>query len=336
MIIIIAIIPAVSIERPILFNDFSKTVLSYTISITLLLSLIVGFFSLRSYLKLFYRHKQEIKKVQTTAPVNCLLNRLKRNGMNRLKDKVAIITGGSLGLGKAAAKMMSREGAKVVITDVLDEEGIKLKEEINSEGDISLYLHMDVSKEEEVKKVFAEASEKFGHIDILVNNAGISGVNKPTDEIEVEDWQRVMDVNVKGVFLCTKHVIPYLRKQGKGSIINLSSIYGLVGGSDVPPYHASKGAVRLMTKTDALLYAKDQIRVNSVHPGYIWTPMVEKFGESMGADMEPFIKQVGELHPLGHMGEPDDIAYGIVFLASDESKFITGSELVIDGGYTCR
>ncbi len=168
-----------------------------------------------------------------------------------------------------------------------------------------------------------------------MNNAGISGVNKPTHQVTSEEWDKVMAVNVKGVFFCTKHAIPHMKKAGKGSIINLSSIYGLVGGPDVPPYHASKGAVRLMTKTDAMLYAPDNIRVNSIHPGYIWTPMVESFLKAAG-DVEAGKKAAGALHPLGHIGEPADIAYGILYLASDESKFVTGSELVIDGGYTAR
>jgi len=137
------------------------------------------------------------------------------------------------------------------------------------------------------------------------------------------------------VFLCTKHAIPYMRKAGGGSIINLCSIYGLVGALDVPPYHASKGAVRLLTKTDALYYAPDRIRVNSVHPGFIWTPMVENFLKSQG-DVEAGRKALAAAHPIGNVGEPLDIAYGIVYLASDESKFVTGSELVIDGGYTAR
>ena len=146
-----------------------------------------------------------------------------------------------------------------------------------------------------------------------------------------------MAVNVKGVFFCTKHAIPHLRRAGGGSIINLSSIYGLVGAPDVPPYHASKGAVRLMSKTDAMLYAADAIRVNSIHPGYIWTPMVEQHLQASGAtDLVAAREEVGKLHPLGHMGEPDDIAWGAVYLASDESRFVTGSELVIDGGYTAR
>ncbi|MEX0600819.1 MAG: SDR family oxidoreductase, partial [Rhodothermales bacterium] len=169
-----------------------------------------------------------------------------------------------------------------------------------------------------------------------VNNAGIAGANKPTDLLTEADWDKVFDVNVKGVFYCTKYAIPYMRVAGGGSIINLSSIYGIIGAPDIPPYHASKGAVRLMSKTDALLYAEENIRVNSVHPGYIWTPLVEDLGRESEEGVEAFRANLDSLHPIGHVGEPDDIAYGIVYLASDESKFVTGSELVIDGGYTAR
>ncbi|MCD6169176.1 MAG: SDR family oxidoreductase, partial [Candidatus Latescibacteria bacterium] len=182
----------------------------------------------------------------------------------------------------------------------------------------------------------ADVAREFGKIDVLVNNAGIAGVNKPTHQITEEQWDKVINVNVKGVFFCTKHAIPYMQNTGGGSIINLSSIYGLVSAPDIPPYHASKGAVRLMTKTDALLYAKDNIRVNSVHPGYIWTPLVEDLGRKSPRGVEAFREQLDSLHPIGHVGEPEDIAYGILYLASDESKFVTGSELVIDGGYTAR
>ena len=172
---------------------------------------------------------------------------------------------------------------------------------------------------------------------VLVNNAGIAGANRPTHELTEAEWDRVQAVNVKGVFFGVKHAIPHLRAAGAGSIINLSSIYGLVGAADVPAYHASKGAVRLMTKTDALLYAPDRIRVNSIHPGFIWTPMVEHHLRDSGADdLAAARSQLDALHPLGHVGDVDDIAWGVVYLASDEAKFVTGSELVIDGGYTAR
>lgn len=256
--------------------------------------------------------------------------------MNRVKGKVVIVTGGALGIGKSACILLAREGAKVAITDINSVEGNKLAKQIREEDGIAEFWSMNTAIEDEVKNVFKKIEDKFDRIDTLVNNAGVAGVNKPTDEITEKEWDAVISINVKGVFFCTKHVIPYMRKVSGGSIINLSSIYGLVGAPDLPPYHASKGAVTLMTKTDALLYAKDKIRVNSIHPGYIWTPLVEALAEKFEGGKKAFLKTVGSLHALGHIGEPDDIGFGIVYLASDESKFMTGSELVIDGGYTAK
>jgi len=255
--------------------------------------------------------------------------------MNRLGGKVAIVTGGALGIGQAIVRRMSEEGAKVAILDVLDTDGDALQGELNATGRSVGFWHCDVARESQVAAVFAAVSQRFGGLDILVNNAGVSGTSKPTHEVTEAEWDFVQSINVKGVFFCTKHAIAHLRKAGKGSIINLSSIYGLVGAPDVPPYHASKGAVRLMTKTDALLYAPDRIRVNSIHPGFIWTPMVEKHLASLG-DVQAGRKAVDALHPLGHIGDADDIAWAAVYLASDEAKFVTGAELVVDGGYTAR
>lgn len=255
--------------------------------------------------------------------------------MARLKGKVAAITGGALGIGKAAVERMLEEGAAVGILDVLDKEGEAVAKALSDKGYQVGYWHCDVSDEGQVKTAIDGVAERFGKLDVLVNNAGIAGPNKPTHELTEEEWDKVQAVNVKGVFFCTKHAIPHMQKAGSGSLINLSSIYGLVSAPDIPPYHASKGAVRLMTKTDALLYAPDRIRANSIHPGFIWTPLVEHHLQST-EDPEAARQATASLHPLGHMGEPDDIAWGIVYLASDESKFVTGSELVIDGGYTAR
>jgi NAD(P)-dependent dehydrogenase (short-subunit alcohol dehydrogenase family) len=256
--------------------------------------------------------------------------------MDRLKGLVSIVTGGALGIGKATSLLMAREGASVAVTDVLDVQGSEVVREINSSGGHAEYWHMDVSKESEVQRVFSEIKSRFGKIDVLVNNAGISGVNKPTHEITEAEWDKATAVDVKGVFFCTKHAVPYMKANRGGSIINLSSIYGIVGAADVPPYHAAKGAIRAMSKNDALLYASDNIRVNSVHPGFIWTPMVENFAMQSGLGTHEAHKQLGSKHPLGHIGEPNDIAWGIVYLASPEAKFITGAELVIDGGYTAQ
>jgi len=256
--------------------------------------------------------------------------------MQRLKGKTAIITGGALGIGGAACLLFAQHGANVAVTDILDKEGEEVVRLIQETGGKAHYWHLDTRNELSAQNVCAEVHKKFGSLDILVNNAGIVGVNKPTHEITEKEWDDLMAVNVKGVFFCTKHVIPFMKNGGGGSIVNISSIYGLIGGADMPPYHASKGAVRLMSKTDALLYAKDKIRVNSVHPAYIWTPLLEKLGQSHPRGIDAFREEAGKLHPLGHIGEADDVAYGILYLASDESKFVTGSELVIDGGYTAQ
>jgi NAD(P)-dependent dehydrogenase (short-subunit alcohol dehydrogenase family) len=255
--------------------------------------------------------------------------------MGRVDGKVAVVTGGALGIGRSACLLLAREGARVAITDVRDEDGQGLVKELERAGGQARYWHLDVTKEPEVRATFDGVAEAFGPVTVLVNNAGIAGVNKPTHEITEAEWDAVMAVNVKGVFFCTKYAVPQMRRARGGSVINLSSIYGLVGAADSPPYHASKGAIRLMSKTDALLYAGDRIRVNSVHPGFIWTPMVEGHLRTLG-DPAGARRQLEALHPIGHLGEPDDVGYAILYLASDESRFVTGSELVVDGGYTAR
>jgi NAD(P)-dependent dehydrogenase (short-subunit alcohol dehydrogenase family) len=254
--------------------------------------------------------------------------------MDRLKDKVAIVTGAALGLGRAIATRMAQEGAAVALLDLHDDVGRDLAGDLSARGGKARYWRCDVTREAEVARAFGEAVAEFGGLDVLVNNAGVAGADKPTHELTEAEWDFVQSVNVKGVFFGVKHAIAHLRRRGGGAIINLSSIYGLVGAADLPPYHASKGAVRLMSKNDALIYAPDRLRVNSIHPGFIWTPMVEGFlgQENLGEGR----RTLDALHPLGHVGEPDDIAWGAVYLASDEAKFVTGSELVIDGGYTAR
>jgi len=259
--------------------------------------------------------------------------------MNRVAGKVCIVTGAGKGIGRACALRLAQEGAQIAAFDLDEAEGRALLEALAGAGGAARhrFWRVDVSDEAAVRAAIASVVDHFGALHVLVNTAGISGAKKPTHEITEEEWDRVQAVNVKGPFFCTKHSIAHLRRSGGGSIINLSSIYGIVGAPDVPPYHASKGALSLMTKTDALTYAADGIRVNSVHPGFIWTPMVEHFlGEGGTTDLQAARSQVDQLHPLVHMGEPDDIAGGVVYLASAESKFMTGSQLVIDGGYTAR
>ena len=257
------------------------------------------------------------------------------NTRKRVNGKVALITGASRGIGGACAELLAAEGATVAVTDVREEVGKDLVEKIKKAGGKAEFWKLDVTSEWSVADVVQSVTTKFGPISVLVNNAGIAGVNKPTHEVTSEEWDHLMAVNVKGVFFCTKHVVPRMLKAGKGSIVNLSSIYGLVGAADLPAYHASKGAVRLMTKTDAMFYAKKGIRVNSVHPGFIGTDMVKELMGSLG-NVEDGLKALAALHPIGHVGEAIDIAYGVLFLASDESKFMTGSELVIDGGYVAQ
>ena len=257
--------------------------------------------------------------------------------MGRVSNKVALVTGAALGLGKASAELLCREGAKVVLTDVLDREGEAVASALVEGGAEAIYLHHDVADEAQWARVIAAAVDRFGSLDILVNNAGV-GWGGPPEEETLERWRKLMSVNLDGVFLGTKHAILAMKAAGRGgSIINLSSIEGIVGDPNLGAYNASKGGVRLYTKSTALYCAKAGlgIRVNSIHPGYIWTPMVENYLRQHG-DVAEGRKVLDALHPLGHVGEPDDIAYGVLYLASDESKFVTGAELVIDGGYTAQ
>ena len=258
--------------------------------------------------------------------------------MARVQGKVCIITGGALGLGEAASRLLAREGAAVVVTDVKDVEGQRVAEEIRSAGGQALYLHHDVADESAWEKAMDATLSRFGRLDVLVNNAGV-GIGCAPDEQTLEQWRFLMSINLDGVFLGTKHAIRAMRRNSPpaGSIINLSSIEGLVGDPNLGAYNASKGGVTLYTKSVALWCAKERtgIRVNSVHPGYIWTPMVENYLKEAG-DVAAGRKALDAMHPVGHVGEPDDIAYGVLYLASDESKFVTGSSLVIDGGYTAQ
>lgn len=244
----------------------------------------------------------------------------------RLKDKVAIITGAANGMGAAEAKLFAKEGAKVVATD-LDEKNLAvLEEEIKAAGGEVLSVKQDVTSEEEWAALISKTIEAYGKLDILVNNAGIA-INKNFSNMEMSEWNKVMDVNLNGCVLGMKYCIPEMQKNSKGSVVNISSIGGIVGMAGSSPYTAAKGALRALTKSAAVEYGKDEVRVNSVHPGIIKTPMV---ADTMEAAM-PFYETYTQ---LPYMGDPDDVAYGVLFLASDESRFMTGAELVIDGGWT--
>jgi NAD(P)-dependent dehydrogenase (short-subunit alcohol dehydrogenase family) len=255
--------------------------------------------------------------------------------MGRVAGKVALVTGGGLGLGRAAALMLAREGAKIVVTDVNDKEGAKVADEIVDAGGEAMFLHHDVAKEADWDRVVRATVERFGGLRILVNNAGVA-LSADVEHTSLEEWRWLMSINLDGMFLGTKRAIEAMKPTG-GSIINLSSIEGLVGDANLAAYNASKGGVRIFTKSAALYCAKAglNIRVNSIHPGYVWTPMVEEY---LSKQPDPAAAKVlvAGMHPVNHLGEPDDIAYGVLYLASDESKFVTGAELVIDGGYTAQ
>jgi NAD(P)-dependent dehydrogenase (short-subunit alcohol dehydrogenase family) len=249
----------------------------------------------------------------------------------RLEGKVTLISGGARGMGAVEARLFAKEGAKVIIGDVLEDEGRKLEAEINAAGGEALFIRLDVTREADWQKAVEAAVERFGKLDVLVNNAGISGRGR-VEDTAVEEWDHVMEVNAKGVFLGTKVAIPAMRRAGGGSIINISSQLGLVGTDhSSPQYQASKGAVRLLTKATAIQYAREGIRANSVHPGPIVTPMTE----AARADPERYQLMLSRI-PLGCYGQPEDVAYGVLYLASDESRWVTGSELVIDGGWTAQ
>ena len=248
----------------------------------------------------------------------------------RLDGKVALISGGSRGMGAAEARLFAREGAKVGIADVLEEEGRRLEAEIVETGGEAVFLRLDVTKEEDWERAVDAVVGRFGSLDVLVNNAGIYR-RDIIEETTVAGWDEVMDVNAKGVFLGTKAAIPAMREAGGGSIVNISSIAGIIGSRLSTAYNASKGAVRLLTKSTALQYAEDGIRANSVHPGLVLTAMAD----IVLPEPEMKKKRASET-PLGRVGVPEDVAYGVLFLASDESSYMTGAELVIDGGHTAQ
>jgi cyclopentanol dehydrogenase len=249
----------------------------------------------------------------------------------RLSDKVALISGGARGMGAVEAQLFAREGAKVVLGDVLEIEGKKVEEQIRAAGGEATFVRLDVTSEGDWAQAVATAERLYGRLHVLVNNAGIGG-GRRIEDTTLAEWERTMAVNSTGVFLGTRAAIPVMRRAGGGSIVNISSQLGLVGTDhSSPQYQASKGAVRLLTKATAIQYAKDGIRANSVHPGPIVTPMTE----ARRADPEVYRTMVSRI-PLGRYGQPEEVALGVLYLASDESAFVTGSELVIDGGWTAQ
>ena len=249
----------------------------------------------------------------------------------RLEGKVALISGGARGQGAVEAKLFAREGAKVVFGDILDESGKQVEAEIHEAGGEAAYVHLDVTREDDWRTAVNTAIDRYGKLDILVNNAGIL-IRKGIEDTTEEDWDRIMGVNAKGAFLGTKHSIPAMRQAGGGSIVNISSTAGLVASpSGSASYTASKGAVRLLTKSTAIQYAKEGIRCNSIHPGPIDTDMIQE-PLTDSAKLEERMQRL----PMGRVGTADEIAYGVLYLASEEASFVTGSELVIDGGTTAQ
>ena len=251
--------------------------------------------------------------------------------MGRLDGKVALISGGARGQGATEGRMMAQEGAKVVLGDILDEQGRAVEAEIRAAGGAATYVHLNVTSESDWQSAVQTAESTYGGLHVLVNNAGIL-IRATIEETTEDDFDRIMAVNVKGVFLGTKHAIPAMRRASGGSIVNISSTAGLVGSpGETAAYSATKGGVRLFTKSTAIQHASDNIRCNSVHPGPIATDMIKDMLE----DPEQWEQRMRRL-PLKRPGRPEDIAYGVIYLASDESSYVTGAELVIDGGTTAE
>lgn len=246
--------------------------------------------------------------------------------VDRLAGKVALISGGSRGQGAAEGRLFASEGAAVVLGDVLVEEGKEVAEQIVRGGGRAIFTYLDVTNPDDWDRAVLAAEQAFGKLEIVINNAGIGG-RGGVEDTTIEDWNRVIAVNQTGVWLGMKHTIPALRRAGGGSIVNISSIYGLIGSGGSTAYQGTKGAVRLLTKTAAAQYAAENIRVNSVHPGVILTPMVA--GAPQGS-----LDRLIALTPMKRGAQAEEVAYGVLFLASDEASYVTGSELVIDGGYT--
>ena len=249
--------------------------------------------------------------------------------MARLEGKVALISGGARGQGAVEARMFAEEGARVVIGDILDEQGRQTEAELQELGYNVTYVHLDVTSESDWEAAVQSAVDTYGKLDVLLNNAGIL-IRKNIEETTEDDWDRIFAVNAKGVFLGTRAAIPAMRDAGGGSIINISSTAGLVGSPNgSASYTATKGAVRLFTKSTAIQHAREGIRCNSIHPGPIETDMI---ADTLNDPANMALRM--QRLPLGRVGKPSEIAYGAIYLASDESSFVTGSELVIDGGTT--
>lgn len=251
--------------------------------------------------------------------------------MGKLDGKVATITGAASGIGRATALLFAKEGAKVVLADWDEEKGREAAEEISRNGGSATFLRVDVSKAEDVEAMVRTALETYGRLDVLFNNAGIEGARNRTADCTLENWERVISINLTGVFLGMKYGIPAMLSSGGGSIINTASTAGLAGNAGLPAYCASKGGVVQLTKAAALEYARKGIRVNAICPGGIWTALVERY--TAGLSLEEMMPMVKAVHPIGRFGQPEEVAQMALFLASDESSFCTGAPFLIDGGF---
>lgn len=251
----------------------------------------------------------------------------------RLENKVAIVTGAGKGIGWGIARVFSQEGAKVVVVDWDEEAGQKTAEQIRQSGGDALFVHCDVSNEEQVKAMVQATLDKYGRIDVLVNNAGI-GVYKPVLEATSEDWDRCLAVNLKSVFLCSKYVIPHMQAAGKGAIVNISSVHSHATVNGVAPYAASKGGITALTRNMAIDYGPT-IRVNAIAPGWVLTPLIQSIFDSY-PDPAGQRRLVEQRQVMKRIGRPEDIGHAAAFLASDEASFITGTQLFVDGGLTAQ
>ena len=257
------------------------------------------------------------------------------SNMGRVKGKTALVTGAASGIGRAIAVLLAKQGAEVIVADISETAGREVVDEINADGGKAFFQKLDVTDEAGWTQVSAAIMERYGRLDVLVNNAGVTERGN-TEDITLGDWKAVIDVNLNGVFLGTQAAMEVMKGTG-GSIINISSIEGMIGDADLSAYTASKGGVRSFTKSSALLCAREgyKIRINAINPGVIRTALLDAHLENF-EDPETEYQRLAVKHPIGFLGSPDDVAYGVLYLASDESCFVTGSELVIDGGYTAQ
>lgn len=256
--------------------------------------------------------------------------------MARVKGKIALVTGAASGIGRAIAVLLAKEGAEVIVADLNEAAGREVADEINSDGGRAFFQMLNVTDESSWALASAAVIERCGRLEVLVNNAGVTERGN-TEDITLSDWKAVIDVNLNGVFLGTQAAIEVMKGADGGSIINISSVEGMIGDADLSAYTASKGGVRSFTKSSALLCSREgyNIRINAINPGVIHTALLDAHLENF-EEPEPEYQRLASKHPIGFLGSPDDVAYGVLYLASDESRFVTGAELVIDGGYTAQ